>query len=83
VSSRAVGGAIGADAGFVAGGPLIAVGGYMLWPRGESDEGARAALLARTRGLAVIGLGVGISLDELPIGFSVGLLRFPSSPPPL
>jgi len=34
-------------------------------------------LLARTRGLAAIGLGISISLDELAIGFTVGLLRFP------
>jgi putative Mn2+ efflux pump MntP len=33
-------------------------------------------LLARTRGLAAIGLGVSISLDELAIGFTLGLLRF-------
>jgi putative Mn2+ efflux pump MntP len=70
-----VGGAIGHDADYVAGGLLVALGGYMLWPRDESQEQAAAQMLARTRGLAVIGLGVGISLDELAIGFSVGLLR--------
>ena len=70
-----VGGAIGGRADYIAGGLLIALGGYMLWPRDESDELAKAAMLARTHGLAVIGLGIGISLDELAIGFSVGLLR--------
>src|SRR2546430_11061912 len=48
----------------------------MLWPR-RSDNPARLGLLARTRGLAAIGLGISISLDELAIGFTVGLLRFP------
>jgi len=33
-------------------------------------------LLARTRGLAAIGLGISISIDELAIGFTLGLLRF-------
>src|SRR2546430_13702625 len=48
----------------------------MLWPR-RSDNPARVGLLARTRGLAAIGLGISISLDELAIGFTLGLLRFP------
>lgn len=70
-----VGGAIGGSADYIAGVLLIGLGGYMLWPRDESDEAGKATMLARTHGLAVIGLGVGISLDELAIGFSVGLLR--------
>jgi putative Mn2+ efflux pump MntP len=70
-----VGGAIGHDADYVAGGLLVALGGYMWGPRDESQEQAAAQMLAQTRGLAVIGLGMGISLDELAIGFSVGLLR--------
>jgi len=70
-----VGAAIGGSADYIAGVLLIALGAYMLWPRDESGEKAKAAMLARTHGLAVIGLGVGISLDELAIGFSVGLLR--------
>jgi len=35
------------------------------------------ALLARSRGLAALALGVSISLDELAIGFTLGLLRLP------
>jgi manganese efflux pump family protein len=70
-----VGRAIGSSADYIAGTLLIALGGYMLWPRDESGEQAKATMLARTHGLAVIGLGIGISLDELAIGFSVGLLR--------
>lgn len=34
-------------------------------------------LLQRARGMAIIGLGLGISLDELAIGFGAGLLRLP------
>ena len=75
---------LGAIAGTVAGKAadylaiaiLIALGIFMLWPR-RSDNPARVGLLARTRGLAAIGLGISISLDELAIGFTVGLLRFP------
>jgi putative Mn2+ efflux pump MntP len=49
----------------------------MLWPRRDDrDEPERVGLLARTRGLAAIGLGISISLDELAIGFTLGLLRF-------
>jgi manganese efflux pump family protein len=70
-----VGGAIGASADYIAGTLLIALGAYVLWPRDDTGEQTKATTLAHTHGLALIGLGVGISLDELAIGFSVGLLR--------
>src|SRR5256712_2460869 len=81
-----VGIVLGAGAGNVAGSAadyvaiaiLIALGIFMLWPRPDDrDDPERVGLLARTRGLAAIGLGISISLDELAIGFTVGLLRFP------
>jgi putative Mn2+ efflux pump MntP len=81
-----VGIVLGAVAGTVAGNAadyvaiaiLIALGIFMLWPRPDDrDDPERVGLLARTRGLAAIGLGISISLDELAIGFTVGLLRFP------
>src|SRR5437016_2912151 len=81
-----VGIVLGAVAGTVAGNAadyvaiaiLIALGIFMLWPRPDDrDDPARVGLLARTRGLAAIGLGISISLDELAIGFTLGLLRFP------
>ncbi len=57
---------------------LISLGLSMLWPgRHDADEAKRGGLLARTRGVAAIGLGISISLDELAIGFTLGLLRFP------
>jgi putative Mn2+ efflux pump MntP len=56
---------------------LIGLGIFMLWPRRDDrDEPERVGLLARTRGLAAVGLGISISLDELAIGFTLGLLRF-------
>jgi manganese efflux pump family protein len=68
----------GAAADYIAIAILIALGVYMLWPRGgETDDAERVGLLARTRGFAAIGLGISISLDELAIGFTLGLLRFP------
>lgn len=56
---------------------LIGLGLYMVWPKGSEGEDERLGLLGRTRGLAAIGLGVSISTDELAIGFTIGLLRFP------
>lgn len=70
-----VGGAIGSDADYVAGALLVALGGYMLWPRDEAAELAAASAIARTHGLALLGLGLSVSVDELAIGFSAGLLR--------
>src|ERR1700730_5220864 len=81
-----VGIVLGAVAGTVAGkaaeyvaiAVLIGLGLFMLWPRRDDhDESERVGLLARTRGLAAIGLGISISMDELAIGFTLGLLRFP------
>ncbi|HEY0491950.1 MAG TPA: manganese efflux pump [Candidatus Dormibacteraeota bacterium] len=59
---------------------LIALGVYMLWPRRERGEAGRRGLLERSRGMAAIGLGLSISLDELAIGFTLGLLGFPVLP---
>jgi len=68
----------GKAADYVAIAILIALGVFMLWPRRDhQNESERLGLLVRTRGLAAIGLGISISLDELAIGFTVGLFRFP------
>jgi putative Mn2+ efflux pump MntP len=40
---------------------------------GDNDETAKARRLINARGLALIGLALSISLDELTIGFSFGL----------
>lgn len=70
-----IGGAIGNDADYVAGALLVLIGGYMLWPQDETAELAAASRMASAHGLTLIGLGISVSIDELAIGFSAGLLR--------
>lgn len=74
---RLVGEAAGNATDFLAIAILIAVGAYMLRQGGDEGEEQRLSLLRRSRGLAAVGLGISISLDELAIGFTIGLLRFP------
>ncbi len=69
--------AVGNAADYVAIAILIALGLFMLRPQADDGEEVGVSLLARTRGLAAIGLGVSISIDELAIGFTIGLLHFP------
>jgi manganese efflux pump family protein len=76
LAGNLAGRAVGNAADYVAIAILIALGLFMLRPQAE-DEDQRLSLLARTRGLAAIGLGVSISIDELAIGFTIGLLKFP------
>jgi len=71
---RALGHAVGSAATWVAVAVLAAVGGWMLLHE-EEDEGEKAAALATRGGLAVIALGISISLDELAMGFTIGLLH--------
>lgn len=69
-----LGAAIGGVADYVAAAALLALGGWML----VADEGAesdKVSALSRGGGLALIGLGISISLDELAMGFTIGLLR--------
>ena len=58
---------------------LAGTGAWMLWPRGgkEEEEERKVRLLESARGWAILVLGLSISLDELAIGFGVGLLRLP------
>jgi putative Mn2+ efflux pump MntP len=67
-----LGHAIGPAADYVAIGILIAFGFYTLTVE-EDDE--RISRLAQMRGLRTVALGLSISLDELAIGFTLGLLR--------
>jgi putative Mn2+ efflux pump MntP len=67
---------IGQLAGYLAGAAVIAVGAWMLLA-GDKDEEDKASRLATSRGLALIALGVSISLDELAIGFTIGLAHLP------
>jgi putative Mn2+ efflux pump MntP len=72
-----IGQAIGQVASDIAIATLILLGLSMLWPRNEEAEEECIALLGRTHGLAVLGLGLSISLDELALGFTAGLLHLP------
>jgi len=59
---------------------LVGLGAYMLWARADKADEHRVQKLAESRGLAVIALGLSVSLDELAIGFSLGLLNVPIVP---
>jgi manganese efflux pump family protein len=43
----------------------------------DDDEADKARALVGARGLSVIGLGLGISLDELVVGFTLGFSKLP------
>jgi putative Mn2+ efflux pump MntP len=66
---------IGHAASYAAAAAVIGIGTWML-VAGESEED-RAGRVVSTRGLAIVALGISISLDELAIGFSIGLSRLP------
>ena len=53
---------------------LVLAGALLLWPGNEDAEEERLRLLSRAKGLAAINLGLAVSVDELTIGFSLGLL---------
>ena len=66
---------IGQVASYLAAAAVIGIGGWMLFARGDDEE--RAARVLTSHGLALAGLGISISLDELAIGFSIGLVHLP------
>lgn len=54
---------------------LVVAGLLLLWPAKDEDaETRRLNLLTHARGWAVLGLGMSISIDELTIGLSAGLI---------
>ena len=65
--------AVSSDAALIAGTALVVLGVAML--RGEDEGEQRARGIASAHGLAVLALGVAISLDELAVGFTFGLLH--------
>jgi len=67
---------LGQVAGYLAGAAVIAIGAWMLLAA-DKDEDERASRLTSSRGLALIALGLSISLDELAIGFTIGLAHLP------
>jgi putative Mn2+ efflux pump MntP len=73
-----LGRAIGDAADYVAIGVLLAFGLYTLIASEERD-GRAIARFAEARGTGALLLGLSISLDELAIGFTLGLLRVPAA----
>jgi manganese efflux pump family protein len=45
----------------------------------DDDEAEKARALVGARGLSVIALGIGISLDELVVGFTIGFTSLPAA----
>lgn len=66
---------LGGAADYLAIAGLLGLGAYLALTHADEEE--QTDRLAQTRGLAVLGLGVAVSLDELAIGFTLGLLRAP------
>jgi putative Mn2+ efflux pump MntP len=74
----AIGAAIGGWANYIAAAVLVVVGVFMLRSSGEDEsDDKKVRLLETARGWSVVVLGVGISMDELAVGFGVGLLGLP------
>ena len=67
---------IGQGAGYLAGAAVAAIGAWML-RAGDTNETDKASRITSSRGLALIALGLSISLDELAIGFTIGLAHLP------
>ena len=70
---------IGGWSEYVAIAALAGLGAYMLFGPDDADA-QRVRSLVGSHGLAVFGLGLSVSLDELAIGFSLGLLNVPVLP---
>ena len=75
LAGRVVGRLIGDWAGW-GGIAIVALAGVLLLrpSNDEEDEERRLKLLAHARGLAIVDLGLSISVDELTVGLSAGLL---------
>ena len=74
---RGLGKTLGSYGGYAAAIVIGIAGLLMLVPESQKNEEKEVKLLARAKGWSVIGLGLSISIDELAIGFSLGLLRVP------
>jgi putative Mn2+ efflux pump MntP len=74
----ALGRSIGTAADYVAGAILIGYALFVLLR--HDDEGVNAAEMATTHGWGLVLLGLSVSLDELAVGFTLGLSRVPVIP---
>lgn len=72
--------AIGDTADYIAAAAAIAIGAWLLLHGESDDEEQKAGQLVNAHGVALLGLGISISLDELAIGFSLGLTHLPLIP---
>jgi putative Mn2+ efflux pump MntP len=81
VAGMAAGAALGHVIGDIAawaGIAVLAVAGMLaLRPEGDDGEERRLRTLGAAQGVAIIGLGLAISVDELTVGLSAGLLSLP------
>jgi putative Mn2+ efflux pump MntP len=71
---HALGTIIGTTADYIAIGILAALGVWMLVHEDENGV-EQAEQLVSASGLILVGIGVSISLDELAVGFTIGLLH--------
>jgi len=71
---HALGQLVGNTADYLSIGVLALLGLWMLVHE-EDDESERVAQLAGGHGFVLLALGISISLDELAIGFTIGLLH--------
>jgi putative Mn2+ efflux pump MntP len=78
IAGVGIGAAIGGWASYLAATVLAVIGLLMLRSGVDADDDKRnMRLLESARGGAIVILGLGISVDELAVGFGVGLLRLP------
>lgn len=71
---HALGHLVGGYADYVAIAVLALLGVWMV-VGDDDDEGEKASRIASGHGLVLLALGLSISLDELAIGFTIGLLH--------
>ena len=74
------GGFIGGAADYAAIALLAGLGIWILRPGSGEGEEEKLGSLGRATGIAAFGLGLSISLDELAMGVSLGLLHLPVVP---
>jgi putative Mn2+ efflux pump MntP len=78
---RPLGAAVGRWDVYAAAALLLVTGLWMLREGlAEDDERAQNLRLASAQGLSLVGLALSVSLDELAVGFSFGLLRIALAP---
>jgi manganese efflux pump family protein len=70
---------LGSAADLVAAGLVLGLGLYLL-VAGDDDDDEKLLSMTRRGLVGAVALGLSISLDELAIGFSAGLLRLPALP---